>query len=179
MGFFSRIFNTPSSQAPGKPVHAVFGSEEQLRFYIEHELDYAVRTRSPKLDVMFRDRYAPSIARASSRLWWRINDRTASGEERFYALEAYPERKEFVIWFGHVWGRRLPEEAFRPAVHVDFQSYDAFFRNLPVPGALIDSAAHAEGSPGPLARALEHMLANQTNADAYHHTSYPMNRSIY
>ena len=104
-----------------------FESDEDLRQYVEAELDLSVRTARPELLVEFGAREFTVVPRFTT-LCWLIEDpgtgRPSAMCDRHYLLEARLEAGEFVIWFGAIHpvtaGGASPRDVVLPAVHVPF-----------------------------------------------------------
>jgi len=146
-------------QSGGNP----FASLDDLRQYVEAELDSSVRIDHPELQVIFGAQERGVVHRPTSitALCWSIEsprmDRSQHLLGRNYVLEARLSEGQFVIWFGSVHGFPLgggmTRDVILPAVHVPFSLIDRGSRptkaDYSLGGVLSWMLEHAECSPDP------------------------------
>lgn len=129
-------------------------SQAEIRQYVEGELARTVRTKYPALKVELTSEIAD--AATQDLCWYVIRPEGRGGRNESYTLEARPDRKEFLIWYGvHTGGAAWSSLALSRCVHVHFPDI------LP---ETISGRLRAELSLG---AALDVMLADQD--------MYPMN----
>ena len=129
-------------------------SNVELREYVEAELDRSVRKDYPELQVEFVDEVTEKTPQ--DLCWYIIRPEGRVGRNESYTVDARPDRKEFLIWYGvHVGGAAWSSPALSRCVHVHF------------PEALPETVSSRLRSELSLGAALEVMLSDQE--------SYPMN----
>ena len=147
-----------------RPEGSPFHSQEDLRRYVESELDLSIRMVRPELRVDFGAREFTVVPRIASLCWLIEQPRGARSErmsDRHYLLEARYASGEFVIWFGGVHGTRSTGASTRdvilPAVHVPFSLIDRASRPVHATYALasvlrwmLDHSDRAPGDGDPL-----------------------------
>jgi hypothetical protein len=127
-------------------------TEEQIRKYVEAEVR-AVRLEYPEVALFD---LPPSSQGPSSNLAWEVGQ---SNSDEYYGLEARPDQREFVVFYGHRICGSDPPVSFSPlfphAVHVYF------------PGAWPDTLSEGLRAAASLRSALLMMLSDRD--------TYPMN----
>ena len=93
-------------------------TEQQIRDYVEAELDRSIRANHPSLKVSYEQSEYPARNRDRSIRWDIIRE----GEwDEFYTVEACFGSKEFLIWYGNIThGPWEPHFSFSQAVHLEF-----------------------------------------------------------
>ncbi len=146
-----------------------FSSDDELRGYVESELERTVRTEHPDLRVDFGPREFTVVPRFTP-LCWLIEsartDHTMTLRDRHYLLEARRSEGQFVIWFGGMHGFTTGDGTTRdvilPAVHVPF--------------SLLHHGARPTHSGYGVGAVLSWMLAHaQSPAGEWDPMVYPMN----
>jgi hypothetical protein len=129
-------------------------SKDELREYVEAELDRSVRKEHPDLLIEFVDAVTDEMPQ--DLCWYIIRPEGRIGRNESYTVEARPDRKEFLVWYGvQAGGAAWSSPALSRCVHVHFP--DA----LP---ATVSSRLRSELSLG---AALQTMLGDEE--------LYPMN----
>jgi hypothetical protein len=151
-------------------------SDEQIREYVEDELDRTVRARHPELDVRFGGDYPMPALHGESvninpagYLQWTIS---RPGEEwpTFYTVEARPAQREFLIWYGHIThGPWDTNHVMQQAVHLRFTTIERLAKDESLSTHVRDQLLEQAG----LGAILEVMLGDRLT---WMKDRYPMNR---
>ena len=125
-----------------------------IRQYVEGEFARSVRAKYPELKVELTNEVTDTTT--EDLCWYVIRPEGRGGRNESYTVEARPDRREFLIWYGvHTGGAAWSSLALSRCVHVHFPDI------LP---ETISGRLRAELSLG---AALDVMLADQD--------MYPMN----
>ncbi len=129
-------------------------STTEIRQYVEGEIARTVRAKHPGLKVELASEV--SDAPTQDLCWYVIRPEGRAGRNESYTVEARPDRREFLIWYGvHTGGAAWSSLALSRCVHVHF------------PDILPETISKRLRTELSLGAALEAMLADQD--------MYPMN----
>jgi hypothetical protein len=152
---------------------AVFSSEAAVREYVQSQLTQLVAKHS-ELKVT----PGPVATEPHNPAWLIWGEEVTGESKQFYRIDVDLARAEFVVWFGHQCGTKMPEAHFRPAVHFDLRAYDELLEPVAYSEETRQALAKlaADRCPFSLGELLDWMLLQDEKIPRYtRQRRYPMN----
>lgn len=95
-------------------------TENEIRAYVDAEL----RRVKAWYEEHLQSDTDTSLRIEQQEARWYVYVPSAMGDRAYFTIEAYPERQEFFVWYGHWFGAFAPDRQkvplFSKAVHVYF-----------------------------------------------------------